>query len=144
MGGSSGGGSSSKKAATTTTANVMPQMATFGQNGITPGVTQQLAAGGLLSTASPNGFYDEFQVPILRTPSDIDAYLRSIGKTPVTAANVDNLKTVGGAGTPKRPVTPATPGGSGGPSGGGGGSPTPRPARRTPSLPPWLDNMNRK
>lgn len=140
MGGSSGGGS--KKVATTTPANVMPQMATFGQNGITPGVTQQLAAGGLLSAAQPNGFYDEFQVPILRTPSDIDAYLRSIGKTPVTASNVDNLKTVGGAGTPKRPVTPATPGS--GPAG-GGGTPASRPARKAPSLPPWLvNNMNRK
>lgn len=126
MGGSSGGGGS--RPATTTPANVMPQLATFGQNGISPNVTQQLAAGGLLGTAQPNGFYSEFQVPILRTPSDIDAYLRSTGRTPITASTVDDERVVGGAGTPRVPVTPST--------GSGGGSPTPRPSTgRTPSVP---------
>lgn len=127
MGGSSGGGGS-RPTTTTTPANVMPQMATFGQSGISPNVMQQLSAGGLLNTAQPGGFYSEFQVPILRTPSDIDAYLRSTGRTPITAATVDDEKIVGGAGTPRVPVTPAT--------GGGGSTPTPRPSTgRTPSVP---------
>lgn len=83
------GGSSKKKVSDTTTTPTQPIMATFGQSGVSPDVMSQLAAGGLMSVAQPSDMYQTFQVPILRTPSDLDGYLLSIGKKPATADTIN-------------------------------------------------------
>jgi hypothetical protein len=129
MGGSS---SSNKKPAATETAQpTMPTMMTFGQEGISPDVTSQLQAGGLLGVSQPANMYQQFQVPILRTPSDIDAYLKGMGKKPITASNVGDLKAVTAAGTPV-----AKSSSSGGSSSGKGSS-------SNISVSSWLERVQR-
>lgn len=79
-----GGGSKKKTAAGTTTVNtVQPTMATFG-NTINPSILGQLQQGGLLDAVQPTGYYAPVNVPIIKTPNDVAAYLQSIGQTPVS------------------------------------------------------------
>lgn len=131
-----GGSSSSNKnpAATETAQPTMPTMMTFGQEGISPDVTSQLQAGGLLGVSQPANMYQQFQVPILRTPSDIDAYLKGMGKKPITASNVGDLKAVTAAGTP---VAKAKSSSSGGSSSGKGSS-------SNISVSSWLERVQRR
>jgi len=85
------GGSSSSKTVAGSQANQVTQPAQYAQmttmgSGVDPGVLQQLSAagyGGLLSGASA---FSPVSVPMLITPADYEAYLRSKGGTPVSPA----------------------------------------------------------
>ena len=89
----SGGGKSRKKEEQATTTSQQPQTRTFG-GGLDPRVVAQLQAGGLLGIMPQQSPFQSVTVPILSRPDELEAYLKSIGKTPTTASG-DVSKTGG-------------------------------------------------
>jgi biotin carboxylase len=83
-----GGSSKSKKNddKQTTGGGQMPQMKTFG-GAVDPAVTAQLKAAGLLGIMPPQASFGSVSVPILTRPDEVEAYLKSIGKTPVAVSS---------------------------------------------------------
>jgi hypothetical protein len=64
-----------------TTAATMPQTRTFG-GAVDPNVIAQLRSSGLLGTMPKTMPFGPVTVPILSRPDEVEAYLKSIGKTP--------------------------------------------------------------
>lgn len=85
-----GGSSSSKRVSDVQASQVTQppqyaQMATIG-SGVDQGVLQQLSEAGYGGLLSGAGAFSPVSVPVLITPADYEAYLRSKGVTPVSPA----------------------------------------------------------